>query len=328
MERRGNYDLLRIVAQFFVVVLHVSSSVVANPSDPEFFSYNFYSMLSRFSVPVFVMLSGYFNMESMDVKKAFKKSLKLYIIILFWSLIYLLRNLYLNGGMELSQILNEMFLGHYHMWFLFMTIGLYLLTPILAPALKDLKNAEYFLILGLIFSVIPATLKIVMGERFIRTFALSFIDGFYFRMTGGFILYYVLGYYLGRKDIKHKGIWIALGAVAMAWSIYMQYEINAGQETLIYGYYDVMGIFAYLFSAGVFLIFKDLKVESAFVSKLSSLTLGIFLIHDLFIGRVGNFVGDVKGFIKVPLVSAIVFIISAAVVAILKKIPVVKDHLV
>ena len=328
MERRGNYDLLRIVAQFFVVVLHVSSSVVANPSDSEFFSYNFYSMLSRFSVPVFVMLSGYFNMEGMDVKKAFKKSLKLYIIILFWSLVYLLRNLYLNGGMELSQILNEMFLGHYHMWFLFMTIGLYLLTPILAPAFKDLKNAEYFLILGLIFSVIPSTLKIAMGERFIRTFTLSFIDGFYFRMTGGFILYYVLGYYLGHKDIKHKGLWIALGAVAMAWSIYMQYEINAGQETLIYGYYDVMGIFAYLFSAAVFLIFKDLKVESAFVTKLSSLTLGIFLIHDLFIGRVGNFAGDVNGFIKVPLVSAIVFIISAAVVAVLKKIPVVKDHLV
>lgn len=328
MERRGNYDLLRIVAQFFVVVLHVSSSVVANPSDPEFFSYNFYSMLSRFSVPVFVMLSGYFNMENMDVKKAFKKSLKLYIIILFWSLIYLLRNLYLNGGMELSQILNEMFLGHYHMWFLFMTIGLYLLTPILVPAFKDLKNGEYFLILGLIFSVIPATLKIVMGERFIRTFALSFIDGFYFRMTGGFILYYVLGYYLGHKDIKHKGLWIALGAIAMAWSIYMQYEINAGQETLIYGYYDVMGIFAYLFSTAVFLIFKDLKVESAFVTKLSSLTLGIFLIHDLFIGHVGNFAGDINGFIKVPLVSAIVFIISAAVVAVLKKIPVVKDHLV
>ena len=328
MERRGNYDLLRILAQFFVVVLHVSSSVVANPSDPEFFSYNFYSMLSRFSVPVFVMLSGCFNMGNMDVKKAFKKSLKLYIIILFWSLVYLLRNLYLNGGMELSQILNEMFLGHYHMWFLFMTIGLYLLTPILAPAFKDLKNGEYFLILGLIFSVIPSTLKIAMGERFIRTFTLSFIDGFYFRMTGGFILYYVLGYYLGHKDIKHKGLWIALGAVAMAWSIYMQYEINAGQETLIYGYYDVMGIFAYLFSAAVFLIFKDLKVESAFVSKLSSLTLGIFLIHDLFIGRVGNFIGDVNGFIKVPLVSAIVFIISAAIVALLKKIPFVKDHLV
>lgn len=328
MERRGNYDLLRIVAQFFVVVLHVSSSVVANPSDPEFFSYNFYSMLSRFSVPVFVMLSGYFNMESMDVKKAFKKSLKLYIIILFWSLIYFLKAIHINDAMTLKEIINEMFLGHYHMWFLFMTIGLYLLTPIIAPALKNIKNAEYFLILGLIFSVIPSTLKIVMRERFIRTFTLSFIDGFYFKMTGGFILYYVLGYYLGHKDIKHKGLWIALGAVAMAWSIYMQYEKNLGQETLIYGYYDVMGIFAYLFSAAVFLIFKDLKVESTFVSKLSSLTLGIFLIHDLFIGHVGNFVGDVNGFIKVPMVSIVVFIISAAVIWLLKQIPVVKDHLV
>ena len=328
MERRGNYDLLRIVAQFFVVVLHVSSSVVANPSDPEFFSYNFYSMLSRFSVPVFVMLSGYFNLESMDVKKAFKKSLKLYIIILFWSLIYLLKSLHINEAMTLKDILNEMFLGHYHMWFLFMTIGLYLLTPILAPAFKDLKNAEYFLILGLVFSVIPATLKIVMRERFIRTFTLSFIDGFYFKMTGGFILYYVLGYYLGHKDIKHKGLWIALGVIAMAWSIFMQYEKNLGQDTLIYGYYDVMGIFAYLFSAAVFLIFKDLKVESTFVSKLSSLTLGIFLIHDLFIGHVGNFVGDVNGFIKVPMVSIVVFIISAAVIWLLKQIPVVKDHLV
>ena len=328
MERRGNYDLLRIVAQFFVVVLHVSSSVVANPSDPEFFSYNFYSMLSRFSVPVFVMLSGYFNMESMDVKKAFKKSLKLYIIILFWSLIYFLKAIHINEAMTLKEIINEMFLGHYHMWFLFMTIGLYLLTPILAPAFKDLKNAEYFLILGLVFSVIPATLKIVMRERFIRTFTLSFIDGFYFKMTGGFILYYVLGYYLGHKDIKHKGLWIALGVIAMAWSIFMQYEKNLGQDTLIYGYYDVMGIFAYLFSAAVFLIFKDLKVESTFVSKLSSLTLGIFLIHDLFIGHVGNFVGDVNGFIKVPMVSIVVFIISAAVIWLLKQIPVVKDHLV
>ena len=52
---------LRIIATFAVIMLHVSSPIVVNYSNNSLSSWfvsNFFDSLSRFCVPVFVMISG------------------------------------------------------------------------------------------------------------------------------------------------------------------------------------------------------------------------------------------------------------------------------
>lgn len=61
--REKNYDILRIIAAFMVISIHVSAeSVSYNIAMPNsIFSFgNFFNSFSRFGVPIFIMLSGAF----------------------------------------------------------------------------------------------------------------------------------------------------------------------------------------------------------------------------------------------------------------------------
>jgi surface polysaccharide O-acyltransferase-like enzyme len=52
-------DLLKAIAAFAVIILHVTVSLLYDFGDKEHWqAANFYNSLVRFSVPVFVMISG------------------------------------------------------------------------------------------------------------------------------------------------------------------------------------------------------------------------------------------------------------------------------
>lgn len=60
LPHRIDFDVLRIVAAFFVVVIHVSGWILYSfPADsPDWMIVNFFNTLARFAVPVFFMISG------------------------------------------------------------------------------------------------------------------------------------------------------------------------------------------------------------------------------------------------------------------------------
>ena len=59
-ERNISFDILRILSAFSVVVLHVSSMYLMgiNVAATDFKIANFINSISRFGVPIFVMISG------------------------------------------------------------------------------------------------------------------------------------------------------------------------------------------------------------------------------------------------------------------------------
>ncbi len=62
---------------------------------------------------------------------------------------------------------NSFINGHYHMWFLFMIVGLYLIVPfLLRPIVRDEKLLRYFLLLTLIFTfLLPQIASAVVSPR-------------------------------------------------------------------------------------------------------------------------------------------------------------------
>lgn len=87
-------DLLRIIATFAVIVLHVSASkwYEAPIREYNWQMFNIYDSLVRWSVPVFVMISGMFFLnpnKEIDFKKLFYKYiLRIVLTIIFWGLFY------------------------------------------------------------------------------------------------------------------------------------------------------------------------------------------------------------------------------------------------
>lgn len=129
-ERKIYFDFLRIFATFAVIILHVSAQNwhTTDINSFEWNIFNFYDSIVRWGVPIFVMISGaLFLNKNQSIKKIYTKNiLRIIIAFIFWSLIY---TVLFSKGLSIKTMIINFFEGYYHMWFLFMIVGLYMITP-------------------------------------------------------------------------------------------------------------------------------------------------------------------------------------------------------
>ena len=148
-ERIIYFDLLRVVAIFAMMMLHVAASQFDSVAvgSSEWFWFNFYDSIVRFCVPVLVMISGIFFLDpkrTYSIEKLLKKNVfRLVTAYFFWAFCYALVDAFLEYRtfhMEFVQsLVKNTFTGRYHLWFVYMMIGLYLLVPILRKIAESEK---------------------------------------------------------------------------------------------------------------------------------------------------------------------------------------------
>ena len=165
-KREFSYDLLRAVSCMEVVILHVSAAYIGGKftdivSGRDWLLASFWRIMTNLAVPSFVMLSGAFLLqpENEDFSVFYGKSLKkiLFPTILF-SLIYVLwhyMEIWVAGQMGISvgngrddyrsPILNWIKgQPNVTMWYMYMLIGLYLITPVLVMVKNRISGKTYF----------------------------------------------------------------------------------------------------------------------------------------------------------------------------------------
>ena len=157
VERNWGLDLLRILAAFTVVMLHVSPQAYL---DVEIASapwnvMNVITGLCCWNVSAFFMLSGAFLLapqKAMSTRTLYRKNIaRLAAAFVFWSAVYALTYCLLRGKGKWT-LLNELLRGHYHMWFVFTLISLYAVVPLLRKITESKKATEYFLLIGFLFT--------------------------------------------------------------------------------------------------------------------------------------------------------------------------------
>ena len=68
-----------------------------------------------------------------------------------------------HESIDIIKIIGSLIKGHYHLWFVYLIIGLYLIVPLLRLWVNDTnkKYVEYFIILSIIFTyIIPQIISI------------------------------------------------------------------------------------------------------------------------------------------------------------------------
>lgn len=338
-------EVLRLVACILVVGVHVSAF---NLEQVPVESLNFKVMngldcLSILGVPLFVMISGALFLApsyEITVKKFYTRKIpRIVFLYFFWLLFYNVVNFLENGTVwnftnVKKQIVLESLLGKgmYHMWYLPMLAVLYLLTPFLKSFAADRKKCLLFCALGFAYSILlPTALKF---EFPYRTIVESLYNQFDCSFFGGYVTYYVLGHvlheYVPKLSAQKKaalglGGVIAMGieiAVCNAWSV------KTGIMSTILN--TPFSVTAFIGAAAIFLLLRDGvsgRKQEELSGKLAGLTLGIYLIHPLFL-RIYGWLGGTTLFapaaIAVPLIVVLITLISGAAVYVLSKIPVVK----
>lgn len=350
MKRIRYFDCLRAMAILAVVVLHVSGQNFRyiDIHSGDWITMNIWESVSRWGVPVFTMISGALFLSSdYTIGRLLRKNvLRIGIAFFSWSVIYLILT---NETWEFSAVITQLFTGYFHMWFLYMIVGMYLLVPILRHMVQDQKVTRYFLLLCLLFAcALPQLVKLVdvysgtlgnLGQSMLGLLDLKYVMGF----TG----YFVLGYVLHHTEISIKTTrWIYFGSIAAVFLTFVGTIIISFYEgtanTLLYENFSINTL---LESAAVFLLIKNrlggepVPIGSAGPSRsesiirfLSNCSFGIYLIHPACIYALDHYFGvttlSLPAWISVPLLTLVCFLLSLTATAILKVIPVVKRYLV
>lgn len=344
--RRIYLDMLKIVSCIAVITIHVAAIGFKNINikSISWNISNIYNNITRFAVPVFVMVSGALFLDEnkkVDVKKLWQKNiLHLTTIYVFWTIVYAIYSVYNKGGIGslsfISIIKNAIRSSYYHLWFIPMLIGIYILIPVIRPIVKDgKKTIEYFLIIAVIFKVIPYTIKLF--EMPYIKYIKAILNRINIEMMG-YIAYFILGHYLNtyalkkrtRKIIYISGILAIVISVVGTWGNSI-YKAKA-QETLCREF----SITTVTMSVAIFTLFKYLFDGKSFNKKinnvivhLSKTSLGIYLVHILIKDIMKNQLGIkfTKTYLT-PLYVFIIFIVSYGITYILSKLPKVNKYIV
>lgn len=292
--RDSNYELLRIVAMFFIVFYHalVHGHVIDNAANEGIrLVAQFLEFFLIIHVNSFVLVTGYYQSKS-----NFKAS-KVWSLItssLFYKILIMVV-LSLLGIICLTkvEILREtFFLNLSQYWFIQCYLFLYCLSPFINKLITSLDKRKYLkllLVLFIIMSIIP----FISGNEVFDNNGYTLYNFVFLYLIGGYLRKYPIQQsYLFKRCSKQLFqilcIILFFFCLIANFSFYLTsshlssvnsvfYEIFSNFEGMALFYSNP---FILLQSIAFFLFFGTLDIKSKVINKLSSLTLGIYLIHE------------------------------------------------
>ncbi len=318
-------EILRIIACFAVILLHSTGNVITTTSLYGTNTWNFVNFINattRFAVPIFFMISGYLAFSSpkeIDLKKFLKqKAIRSLLPLFIYSFLYYI----FNNTTESISILDFLskFISmdvHYHLWFMYILIGLELLVPVLKKSIQNLdtKMLWYFLLI----SIFPTTIGPFINKIF---------DIWLFRFEPlilGYFGYFLLGYILGKIEIsKKKRILIYLNGVLWIFIGYFGNKILSSNEEIDLFFNGGYQLNSYFIATALFIFakynFKEFKTKfmNSLILNISKLTFDIYLIHAYVLSRIQS-IPNSGHIISLILLSIPTFIVSLFIAFIIDK---------
>lgn len=342
-----SYDVLRLLAILAVVMVHTSGQfIIAEPSlSLDYISCNILTALSRFAVPVFVMISGALMLnekKELENKKIFRSAISFFILIIIWSLLFsvgynVLKPMLKNEPFSLDAFIHTIIIGgDYHIWYLYMIVGLYLITPILRlfVKLKHKRLIKYLLILSVTVSITVPTVNSI-ANIFLDSndIILQFVKQFRMSLITEYLTYYVLGWYLTSFELKkpHRLVLYISGLLGLAATVVAtQLSLKEpGRLTTTFHNNNMLNVF--IFSVAVFVLVltlckgKDLSRFKKPLVALSNLSFGVYLIHGFYIFAFEFVTASIPSdLLKTAVIFAGTTVLSYVTVFIMSKIPLVK----
>jgi surface polysaccharide O-acyltransferase-like enzyme len=335
-------DIIRTIAIMMVVLLHssgfpsnVTTTTISGLQISNWFSSDIFAAVGYLGVPIFIMLSGALLLtpEKADepprvfLKKRFNR---IGYPFIFWTMIYFAWDFTIGKeSFNIYNISRGVLMGSYeHLWFLYLLVGLYAITPILRILVKHLNRNLFLWLLILWFFGTTVT-------PFLHTFT-SFTDfNPIMFVFAGWIGYFLLGIYLVNFKIRRStaNLFLAVGVLGAVLGDWAVTALAGSQDTGFF--HNYMSATIILASAGLFFLLLAIPADrlqghgaiDRGVRWISQNTLPIYLIHMIIIdilagGVLGStilFTGNTL--IDTPMLMALTFTISCLIIYPLKKIP-------
>jgi surface polysaccharide O-acyltransferase-like enzyme len=327
-------DFLRIFAAFAVIVLHASAPLLKKMAEGEptqFMHGNLIDSATRWCVPIFFMISGALLLNSkrdFDLTFFLKKRFdKILIPFLVFSVIYFYIN---HKGFDITQFILKLANNAIasHLWFFYAMIAVYLFSPVLILFVKHSTQRINLFVL-LVWFLFCSLFPFLNGLN--PLFKINFFGPF-----GIYLGYFLLGYVLFTRDFskKERALIYILGVLSYFITFYGTFDYTQARGGHFFPlFYTYNSPNVLMMSIAIFVFFKyqvNFKMKNTKVlTKISSLTFGVYLIHPYFLGismrnSQFNFLYNDHLLFTIPLIGLTVFLISLILSYIISIIPIVK----
>lgn len=312
--RDASAELLRILAAFFVVMIHVSATETGIAIA--------YNAFARFSVPLFILLSGRFLLsKERSIPEVFRKGGRLLAMMVVWSALYY-GFFTLMGSRPDLPIWKYLLTEPVHLWYLWAAAALYLMTPVLYVFCSHASKAVYQYTLVGTF-LLGSILFILLRSEFFPLLA-EIVDQAKLPYQLGFVFCFLLGDYTSRFPLKRPA--------PVGWTLFLLASlVNVGANlwlaetsvsTLLLSFFTPASLLA---GAGLYWAVQGFALPGStakWVRSWSACTLGIYLAHPMLLHLLTPW-RSALGFpaiVEVPLVTILVFALSSLLVFLFRKI--------
>ncbi|MBO5371444.1 MAG: acyltransferase [Lachnospiraceae bacterium] len=327
--RIDNFDFIRSIAAWMIVIYHFSCSCMYNP---QFADFPFYTHANgvwgeNTSVNIFFILSGaslYYNHANLDIHSLkkyyfdrFKGIFPLFYLI--WFTVFLMnatncRNLFYNGSpksmiltlLGMDGYLSYRFPQNYYIigeWFIGALVLLYIIYPILTWCMKHCK--------------ILTTLTLFAGA-----FSLLWIQPLFKIQIERNLIVCLFAFWLGMLFIEHKeklsAKWImcVFGVIALLF-IFVKMPFNP----FICAQFIAIGLFLMFYHLGGWIM--QFKTANRFFAYTGRISYPIFLLQNLILGKtLSLFNAQTLSIAKECVILLVIFVliyIFASIAAIVNK---------
>lgn len=257
------FDLLNIAACLCVIFMHCNGAVHTFSNTRLWKESLIVETLAYWAVPIFFMLSGatLFNYrDKYSTEVYFKKRIvKTFVPYILWNLIRILEEV-LKGNMDLASlnlfevvriILTNGMENVY--WFFIPLFMVYLSIPVLSCLRENRKMLFYMAFVGLMtYSILPFIFSLIN---------MPYNSSLYFPITGGYIIFAVLGYLLSTAHFKaiYRYVIYGLGIAGIIIRYGMTYVLSIQHNELNKVSWGYLNIPSVMLAVAVFTFF-DMQI--------------------------------------------------------------------
>lgn len=328
MNRKIALDKLRITATTGVVLLHTVTGVMDN-TDMSGYPVErtlFLILLDwvTWCVPVFVLMSGYLFLNP-DKKISFRRMLTKYcrriLLALFlfgvpYACMELMMTEFSFDISMVGQAVKLVYSGKSwaHMWYLYLILVLYFLTPFLKWALERIPRWSLYVFLGFL----------VLGSSILPKQIIVLPDG------GIYLFYYLCGYLFAITDKKSRKK-KKLTGIVIFWGLFVGMMFSR-----LLGDYSVKMAYNAPFTVAVSLLLMYFACgepwarESVAITRISNLCFTIYLIHPVFLNVIYKLLQisllDYPIWLSLPGIFLMVLMLSGIAAWVLYQIPLLRKY--
>ena len=322
--------ILRLLASFMVVMLHVSGIVFVR-WEPGWIAGNFFDSLTRTAVPLFLLAAGATLVPRDEAFGVFfkKRGARILGPLLVWSVFYLwwLRHNGTETGNWLLAILSGPTM--YHLWFFYTLVGLYLAIPVLRKFYRNSTRSEHRWFIAtwfLVASILPTANTFFFISSCEGGISFPGLQVFSLNLFTGYIGFLLLGAYAYEGHSEPR-LGLALFATSTTLIFVFTHLTSSRHGEPCQFFYVYLNPLVVVASYGLFTAVLGLNrtSPSRLLTTLADCTLGVYGLHVFVIGplsaKSGLTVDIATPWLSILFVSGAAFAFSLAVIYAIRLIP-------